>query len=149
MALKIKTPLASPAFQDNEAIPEKYTCDGKNTSPPLVWDPPPEGTASLAILMEDPNAPAGVWVHWLVYDIPPTAGGLDEGISRAEVLGNRAKQGMSGGVARFTTLGYNGPCPPVGSFHRYFLKLFALDKMTGLAPRATKDQFLKTAEGHI
>jgi Raf kinase inhibitor-like YbhB/YbcL family protein len=149
MVLEVKAGLVSSAFKAEGLIPEKYTCDGDDLSPPLLWDVAPEGTASLSLIMEDPDAPAGVWVHWVVYDIPPDAGGLDEGVPKTGALANGAKQGKSGGVNKFPHIGYTGPCPPAGPPHRYALTLYALDKKLGLGPGITKDSLLKAMEGHI
>jgi hypothetical protein len=139
--------LSSPAFAPSASIPRKYTCDGQNVSPPLEWKNAPEGTSTIAVIMDDPDAPAGVWVHWVIYDAPSAKGALAEGLPKKEVLPDGSKQGFSGGVIEFEGIGYGGPCPPKGKPHRYVFRAYALGSATGLAPRATKDQVLKAAEG--
>lgn len=149
MALETRTGLGSPAFRAGGLIPKKYTCDGEDVSPPLRWDAAPAGTGSWALIMEDPDAPAGTWVHWVVYDIPPAAEGLEEGAPKTGTLAGGAKQGGSGGVRSFPQRGYTGPCPPAGAPHRYFFKLYALDRRLGLGPGITKDDLLKAMEGRV
>ncbi len=145
MALELK----SIAFEHNGTIPSKHTCEGEDISPQLSWNGLPEGTRSLALIMDDPDAPPGTWVHWVIYDLPPKAVGLDEGVPRTENLDNGAKQGLCWGVDDFSRVGYNGPCPPPGGPHRYFFKLFALDQSSGLLPKATKADLLEAMKGHI
>ena len=137
--------LASPEFADGAAIPIKYTCDGKDVSPALQWSGLPAGTKSLALIADDPDAPGGTFVHWVLYDLPSSASELPEGVAKVETLPNGAKQGTNG--AR--SLGYRGPCPPQGNPHRYFFKLYALDAELGLPPGATKEDLLKAMEGHV
>jgi Raf kinase inhibitor-like YbhB/YbcL family protein len=149
MVLKVKTGLLSPAFRPNGKIPKKYTADGDNISPPLLWDLAPDSAESLALIMEDPDAPAGTWVHWVVYDIPPTSGGLEEGIPKKDVLSNGARQGMTDGTESFSQFGYVGPYPPKGLPHRYVFRLYALDKVLELPPRATKERLMKAMRGHV
>jgi Raf kinase inhibitor-like YbhB/YbcL family protein len=149
MAIEVKTGLISPAFRAGGPIPKKYACNGDDVSPPLLWDIAPEGTGSLALIMEDPDATAGTWVHWVVYDIPPETGGLEEGVPKTGALANGTKQGKSGGVRTFSKLGYTGPCPPPGPAHRYVFKLYALDGKLSLGPGAAKDDLLKAMEGRI
>jgi Raf kinase inhibitor-like YbhB/YbcL family protein len=141
---KVTMQLTSLAFKEGQSIPVKYTCDGKNVSPPLKWSNVPQGTKSLALICDDPDAPHGTFVHWVLYSIPPTVTELKEGIPPDSQLSNRAKHGMPG----FNRLGYGGPCPPSGR-HRYFFKLYALDFVPDLAPGATKSDLLKAMEGHI
>jgi len=137
--------LKSPAFRQGGDIPKKYTCEGEGVSPELIWEGTPEGTKSFALISDDPDAPVGIWVHWVIYDLPANSTGLKEGISKAPILTDRSKQGLTD----FGTLGYGGPCPPPGKPHRYFFKLYALDAILNLNPGATKKQLLKTIEGHI
>ena len=137
--------LTSTAFEPNGVIPQKYTCEGKDESPPLRWSGFPSGTKSFALICDDPDAPVGTWVHWVVYDIPPEAQELAEGLPKTETLPNGVKQG----ITDFRRVGYGGPCPPPGSFHRYFFKLYALDTKPNLPPKQTKQQLLKAMEGHI
>ena len=128
--------LTSPAFQDGETIPEKYTCVGEDVSPPLMWEDVPEGTRSFALVMEDPDAPGGTFVHWVIFNIPGDAAGLPEGVEPLEKLENGAVQGAND----FRRLGYGGPCPPPGKPHRYYFILWALDRELSLGPGVTKDR---------
>ncbi|MGQ9583809.1 MAG: YbhB/YbcL family Raf kinase inhibitor-like protein [Anaerolineae bacterium] len=141
MVLKIE----SPAFVSGGDIPKRYTCDGPDVSPPLTWAEPPAGTQSLALICDDPDAPVGTWVHWVIYRLPATARGLPEGVPARETLDDGSRQGKND----FRKVGYGGPCPPRGSKHRYFFRLYALDTVPALAPGATKAQLLKAMEGHI
>jgi len=136
--------IKSSAFGSGEIIPVKYTCDGADFSPPLEWTAGPAGTKSFALICDDPDAPMGTWVHWVIYDIPPTATMLAEGITRDRELPGGGTQGIND----FRRLGYGGPCPPGGT-HRYFFKLYALDAALGLKPGITKDQLLTAMKGHI
>lgn len=136
--------LTSTAFESGGKIPKKYTCEGDDVSPPLAWSGVPAGAVSLALIVDDPDAPAGTWVHWVHYNLPPTLTGLPEGVPPIRKLANGDFQGQND----FRKIGYNGPCPPGGT-HRYFFKLFALDKLVNLEPGATKSQLLKAMEGHI
>lgn len=145
MSLKI----TSPAFAANRPIPAKYTCDGENLSPPLAWTGVPPGAASLALIMDDPDAPAGTWVHWVLYDLDATAPGLPEGLPKRDELDGGGVQGLCWGVDRFSRLGYQGPCPPPGAPHRYRFRLYALHAPLRLAPRATKAEVLKAMAGHV
>ena len=140
MQLKI----TSPAFKEGEMIPKKYTCDGENVSPPLKWDSVPEGVKSLALISDDPDAPMGTWVHWVIFNIPPSVTELSENIPSKEILDNGAKQGTTD----FGRVGYGGPCPPGGT-HRYFFKLYALDTELALRSGTTKKELLKAMERHI
>lgn len=135
MGLQIK----SQAFQENGGIPEQYTCDGKNISPPLNWQGAPEGTQSLVLIVDDPDAPSQTWVHWVVYNISPTTAGSVEGA---------APQGALQGTNDFKKASYGGPCPPSGT-HRYFFKLYALDAPLKLSSGATKNQVEEAMQGHI
>lgn len=136
--------LSSPAFAHGDAIPATYSCDGEDISPPLQWQNVPEGTESLALIMDDPDAPRGMWVHWVLYDIPPETSELPENVTPADSLPGGGSQGNSS----WNRVGYGGPCPPRGS-HRYFFKLYALDTSLNLDPGATKEQLLAAMEGHI
>ncbi len=141
MAFEIK----SSAFIQGQAIPKKYTCDGPDVSPQLTWTDPPTGTKSFALIADDPDAPMGTWVHWVLYDLPAEARQLPEGVPKQETLPDGTKQGMND----FRRIGYGGPCPPPGKPHRYFFKLYAVDKKIGLPPRATKQQVLDAIQDHI
>jgi Raf kinase inhibitor-like YbhB/YbcL family protein len=137
--------LGSKAFAPQAMIPPRYTCDGTGISPPLQWEHAPAGTASLALIVDDPDAPAGTWVHWVIYGLPPEPRELAESSSANAELPNGARQGKNSSGS----LGYVGPCPPSGT-HRYFFKLYALDTMMlGLAAGMTKEQLLQAMEGHI
>jgi hypothetical protein len=136
--------VTSEVFSEGEVIPEKYTCDDRDISPPLSWTGVPEEARSLVLIFDDPDAPAGTWVHWVVFDIPPDTSGLDEGIPPDESLADSSRQGVND----FGDFGYGGPCPPSGT-HRYYFKLYALDKVLELSGRVTKDTLLKDMKGHI
>lgn len=141
--------LTSPAFKASAPIPKKFTCDGSDVSPRLAWTGAPAGTEALALIMEDPDAPAGAWIHWVLYDVPAKNGGLPEGVPAAETLDGGGKQGWSWGVAQFERVGYGGPCPPPGPAHHYVFTAYALSNPTGLPPRATKSQLLKAIKGQV
>lgn len=137
--------VTSPAFRDGGSIPPKYTCDGQDVSPPLKWNSIPEGAKSIALIVDDPDAPRGDWVHWVVYDLPPSLRELPERVPVGEkVLGNGGRQGVND----YGKVGYGGPCPPSGT-HRYFFRVYALDHELALQPGATKAQLLKSMEGHV
>jgi len=137
--------LKSSAFQSGAEIPRKYICDANDVSPSLSWDKAPAGTKAFALISDDPDAPVGTWVHWVIYDLPADTKELAEGIATSETLANEAKQGIND----FRKVGYGGPCPPPGLPHRYFFKLYALDAPTNLKPRATKQQLLDAMKGHV
>jgi hypothetical protein len=136
--------IKSPAFAQGEIIPKMYTCDGADISPPLEWTSAPEGTKSLALICDDPDAPMGTRVHWVVYDLPRSITKLPENIPPERILSGGGKQGTND----FPKIGYGGPCPPRGT-HRYYFKLYALDTTVNLDPGATKKQLLKAMKGHI
>lgn len=125
-------------------IPRVYTCDGEDRSVPLAWTEPPAGTQSFALIADDPDAPAGTWVHWVLYNIPAHTRALLEGLGPLASLPDGSLHGKNS----WRKLGYGGPCPPRGT-HRYFFKLYALDIQLALQPGATKDDVLKAMEGHI
>jgi Raf kinase inhibitor-like YbhB/YbcL family protein len=137
--------LTSSAFQAEAEIARKYTCDGDDISPPLRWENPPAGTKALAMVTDDPDAAGGTWVHWLVYDLSAETKELAEAVSKTEVIAGGAKQGIND----FRKVGYGGPCPPPGSTHRYYFKLYALDAATNLKSRATKQQLLDALKAHV
>jgi Raf kinase inhibitor-like YbhB/YbcL family protein len=136
--------LTSSAFVEGGIIPFKYTCDGQNISPQLFWTGVPAGTVSIALLCDDPDAPVGDWVHWIIYNIPPYSGELKENIPEGKVLDSGIKQGIND----FRKNGYGGPCPP-GDMHRYFFKLYALDIMLEPDPGMNKAMLLKAINAHI
>jgi Raf kinase inhibitor-like YbhB/YbcL family protein len=137
--------LTSPAFAGGGEIPVKYSCDGQSISPPLDWGDGPLGTASFALILEDPDAPVKNFTHWVIFNLPPNTPGLPESLPRDGTLPSGALQGKNGAG----TIGYIGPCPPKGSPHHYRFTLYALDKSLDLAAGATKDQALQAMEGHI
>lgn len=139
-----KIEVRSPAFGEGEMIPVDFTCEGADMSLPIEWANVPSGTKSLAILMEDPDAPSGNWTHWLVYDLPPSLRRLPAGIPAAELMSYGGMQGRTD----FGKPGYGGPCPPQG-IHRYFFKVYALDKMLGLRPGVSKQELFKAMQGHV
>ena len=133
------------AFAVGESIPREYTCEGSDRSPALEWREAPPGTVTLAVVMHDPDAPAGDWVHWVAWDIPATAHGLGESIPQQEQLADGTRQGRND----FRKLGYNGPCPPPGKAHRYFFRVYAIDRKLDLAPGATRAQLDSALKGHV
>ena len=141
MAFQIK----SSAFDPNGEIPRKYTCDGPDFSPALSWTEPPQGTQSFSLSVDDPDAPVGTWVHWVLYNLPATARELPEAVPKDGELKDGSRQGRND----FRKIGYGGPCPPPGPAHRYFFKLSALDTRVNLRSGATKAELLRAMEGHI
>ncbi len=137
--------LSSPAFVEGQAIPTRFTGDGADVSPPLQWSEPPAGTASLALVCEDPDAPRGTWVHWALFNLPPQVRELPEGVPTDRVLADGAKQGKND----FGNTGYGGPAPPRGKPHRYYFKLYALDAPLDLPADATRNQLLAAMKGHV
>ena len=136
--------ITSSVFEDGGLIGAKYTCDGADMSPPLRWDVVPESTKSIALICDDPDAPMGTFVHWVIFGLPAETRELAENIPSDETLPNGAKQGKSD----FGRIGYGGPCPPSGT-HRYFFKIYALDTEVDLAAGASKRELVKAMEGHI
>jgi Raf kinase inhibitor-like YbhB/YbcL family protein len=141
--------LQSPAFADGGTIPRLHTCDGRDVSPPLEWSGVPDTARSLALVVEDPDAPRGTWTHWVIFDIPTGVKGLGEGIpaqERVEVTasGEAALQGKND----FGKVGYGGPCPPSGT-HRYFFRIYALDTGLGLGSGATRQDLLRSIKDHV
>lgn len=136
--------LTSSAFEEGGMIPERCTCDGENQSPPLDWEDAPEGVKSFALVCEDPDAPMGTWVHWVVYDIPSTIGKLPAGLPPEGRLVNGGKQGTND----FHRIGWGGPCPPSGT-HRYFFRLYALGRVLDLDPGATREQLFRAMRSHV
>jgi Raf kinase inhibitor-like YbhB/YbcL family protein len=132
------------AFREGGLIPPKYTCDGEDVSPPLEWDGVPQGAQSLALIVDDPDAPSGVFVHWLLYDIPARENGLTEGIGVAGPRAGGGTQGRNG----FGKTAYGGPCPPSGT-HRYYFRLYALDAALGLPAGVTRQELESAMRGHL
>jgi Raf kinase inhibitor-like YbhB/YbcL family protein len=141
---KMEIIVESSAFKEGEMIPSKFTCDGENVSPELKWSGAPSGTKSFLLITDDPDAPIGDWVHWLLYNIPPDVTEIKENIAPEKKFQN----GMLHGTNDFRKFGYGGPCPPSG-VHRYFFKIYALDTMLKTEPGATKKELLKAIEKHI
>jgi len=136
--------MTSSAFTEGALIPKKHTCDAEDISPDLKWSGVPREAKSLALICDDPDAPAGTWVHWVLFNIPAEAGALAAGIPPEAVLDSGARQGKND----FRKLGYGGPCPPGGT-HRYFFKLYALDTVLSLESGSTKAQLVAAMKGHI
>ena len=137
--------LSSSEFKNNETIPRKYTCDGDDISPPLTWSVAPEGTRSLALIVDDPDAPAGIWVHWVIYDIPAQLTALPQNVAKSPTVQGIGNQGTND--SRKT--GFSGPCPPRGKAHRYVFKLYAVDTLLNLKPGASKADVERAMRGHI
>jgi Raf kinase inhibitor-like YbhB/YbcL family protein len=137
--------LTSPAFAEGELIAPKYTCDGEDVSPPLEWEDIPGGTKSLALIVDDPDAPSGLFVHWLLYGITSSEKGLTEGVGIEQSSAGGARQGKNG----FGNVGYGGPCPPSGT-HRYYFHLYALDSdLSNLRSGASRQELDSSMQGHI
>jgi Raf kinase inhibitor-like YbhB/YbcL family protein len=137
--------LSSKDFSNGGEIPKEFTCDGADLSPELTWASSPRDTQSFALIADDPDAPAGTWTHWVLYDLPANISQLPRGVSKADELANGAHQGRND----FQRVGYNGPCPPPGKEHRYFFKLYALNSRWGLRADVTKQDLERAMEGHI
>jgi len=142
--------VTSPAFADGAEIPQKYTCEGPDLSPPLAWEGLPAGTRALALVVDDPDAPDPAaprmtWVHWVLWDIPAEAPGLPEGAGNP---GGKLPEGTRVGLNDWKRPGWGGPCPPIGR-HRYFFKLYALDAPLGELADPTKAGLLRAMEGHV
>ena len=131
--------LKSDAFLNGQSIPAKYSCIGTNISPALTWSNPPAGTQSFALIVDDPDAPAGTWVHWVLFNIPSTTTSLEESADMSAVTVGKNSSG---------NMRYDGPCPPSGT-HRYYFKLYALDSILDLSSGASKEQLLTAMKGHI
>ena len=137
--------LSSTGFKEGDKIPVKYTCDGEDISLPITWGEPPQKTQAFALIVDDPDAPGGVFTHWVVFNIPGNVRQLGEGIPAQERLQNGALQGKND----FSRIGYGGPCPPRGPAHRYRFTVYALDKPLDLKPGASKKQLLDAMKVHI
>ncbi len=139
--------ISSTAFRAGEPIPARHTCDAEDVSPDLAWTDPPAGTGSFALVVDDPDAPAGTWVHWVLYDVPAEARSLPSGVPRKETLVQPA--GARQGRNDFGRIGWGGPCPPPGKPHRYFFRLYALDRRLDLPPGATREELDRAMKGHV
>lgn len=140
--------IRSTAFAHGAAMPKRYTCDGEDISPPLEWSGVPTGAKSLALIVDDPDAPdpkapKRVWVHWVLYNVPPTAAGVKERVSGGGLPGETRE-----GLNDWKRAGYGGPCPPIGR-HRYFFKLYALDTLLPELGAATKSEVETAMRGHV
>jgi Raf kinase inhibitor-like YbhB/YbcL family protein len=140
------TPLkiSSTAFSDGADIPKQYTCEGADMSPALSWSGAPSSARSFALIADDPDAPVGTWVHWVYFDLPANATSLPENVAKSDDPPSGGHQGHND----FKKVGYGGPCPPAGKPHRYFFKLYALDRQLGLGADATKQDVEKAMQGH-
>ena len=138
-------PVSSPAFQEGGKIPNKYTCEGQDVSPALTWGEPPVGTQSFVLVVDDPDAPGGVFTHWVLFNLPADSLELREAVPAQAQLPNGSLQGKND----FGKIGYGGPCPPPGRPHRYQFTLYALDKLLNLKGAASKKQVMDAMQGHI
>jgi len=137
--------ISSNAFEDGTSLPVEHTCDGEDHSPALSWDTIPAGTQSIALIVDDPDAPGKTWVHWVIYNIPANSTGLPAAVPKNKTLDDGSLQGKND----FGRIGYNGPCPPPGKPHRYFFRVYALDTTLSLKSGATKSQLEAAMSGHI
>ncbi len=137
--------IRSTAISAGGAIASIYTCDDRDISPPLSWENPPDGTESFILICDDPDAPMGTWVHWVIYNIPGSVRSLQEGFPTTPEL----KDGTLQGENDFGRIGYGGPCPPRGKPHRYFFKLYALNKKPKVSSGLTKRDIFRAAKDHI
>jgi Raf kinase inhibitor-like YbhB/YbcL family protein len=137
--------LISDAFAQGQPIPQRHTCDGEDLSPPLSWEGLPTETQSVVLICDDPDAPMGTWVHWILCNLPPETTSLPEGVPAVSQLPNGAVQG----ITDFGRPGYGGPCPPRGGPHRYFFRIAALDTVLSLEPGPTRDDVEHAMEGHV
>jgi Raf kinase inhibitor-like YbhB/YbcL family protein len=136
--------ITSSDLKEGGIIPVKFTCDGEDVSPDLKWENVPHNTVSLALICDDPDAPVGTWVHWVLFNIPGNSNHLEEGIGPEKEFPN----GTLHGINDFKRLGYGGPCPPNGT-HRYFFRLYALDKMLDLDSGCSKADLMEAMQGHV
>ncbi|MBN1538129.1 MAG: YbhB/YbcL family Raf kinase inhibitor-like protein [Anaerolineales bacterium] len=137
--------VSSPAFNEGGTISPKYTCDAENLSPALNWSGIPQNTKSLALIVDDPDAPVGIFVHWVIYEMAGNLNGLPEGVAKSDIVNGIGIQGIND----FRKTGYDGPCPPKGSTHRYYFKLYALDSPLNLKAGARKIDVEKAMQGHV
>lgn len=137
--------VSSPAFQEGGRIPVKYTCEGQDTSPQLSWSEPPAGTQSFALITDDPDAPGGVFTHWVLFNIPSDSRGLPEAVTTQAELPTGALQGKND----FGRVGYGGPCPPPGRPHRYQFTIYAVNQSLELKAGVSKKQLINAIQGHI
>ena len=140
-----KIELKTTSFEPGGFIPKRFTCEAADVSPALAWSEPPAGTRSFAIIEDDPDAPSGTFVHWLVYDLPASSRRLPEALPGSDQMEGGGRQGTNG----FSRTGYSGPCPPPGKPHRYFIRLYALDGKLDLRPAASRKELDSAMQGHI
>ena len=140
-----KFELRTTSFAPGGFIPKRFTCDASDVSPALFWTEPPPGTKTFAVIEDDPDAPSGTFVHWLVYELPASYRQLPEALSGNDQMPDGARQGTNG----FSRTGYSGPCPPPGRPHRYFIRFYALDSKLNLRPAATRRELDAAMKGHI
>lgn len=136
--------ITSPAFNEGESIPDRYSCNDVNVSPPLNFEDIPGAARSIALILEDPDAPGGIFTHWIIFNLPAETRGLSEFVMGRELMDDGSKHGLNS----FGLVGYNGPCPSVGT-HRYFFRIYALDLKLDLPPLVRRDEILNAMEGHI
>jgi Raf kinase inhibitor-like YbhB/YbcL family protein len=137
--------VTSTSFQSGGEIAKKFSCAGEDVSPQISWSGAPDGTQTFVLIADDPDAPAGTWTHWVLYDLPASSTSLNEGLPKSEQLPDGSKQGRND----FRKIGYNGPCPPAGKPHRYFFKVYAVDRKLGLKPGASRGEVEKAMQGHV
>jgi len=133
------------SFPNGGPIPRKFTCDGADLSPEVSWTGSPTGTQSFVLIADDPDAPVGTWTHWVLFDVPAQTNSLAEGIAKVDEVPSGGRQGRND----FRRIGYGGPCPPPGKPHRYFFKLYALDKMLSLKPGCSKAEVEQAMQNHV
>ena len=139
--------ISTDAFQSGGTIPSRYTCDGEDVSPALTWSGVPEGTKSIALIMDDPDAPGRTFVHWVLYNIPANTRKLPEAVPKAQTLNDGSRHGRNDFMK--DRIGYRGPCPPPGKPHRYYFRIYALDTELDLPPGASRAEVEKAMKGHV
>jgi Raf kinase inhibitor-like YbhB/YbcL family protein len=137
--------ISSSGFHNGGQVPKQFTCEGSDISPELHWSSPPAGTQSFALIADDPDAPAGTWTHWIVFNLPAQTAGLAENVAKVDELPSGGAQGRND----FRKIGYGGPCPPAGKPHRYFFKLYALDNKLDLKAGASRQELEQAMQGHV
>lgn len=137
--------VSSPSFQNGEEIPKKFTCEGADVSPELEFISPPANAQSFAIIADDPDAPVGTWTHWVLFDLPAETRSLPENVAKVDEVPTGGRQGRND----FKKIGYGGPCPPAGKAHRYFFKVYALDKKLNLKPGASRQEVEEAMKDHV
>lgn len=137
--------VSSPSFQNGGDIPKKFTCEGADVSPELEFTSPPANAQSLAIIADDPDAPVGTWTHWILFDLPAETRGLPENVAKVDEVPTGGRQGRND----FKKIGYGGPCPPAGKPHRYFFKVYVLDKKLNLKPGSSRQEVEEAMKDHV